>query len=161
MYYLYSNINNYSSITLDDFSKNNFEIRTEHKYEINDRKLDLTKSSSFISFIKDDIKNSKLIIENEDIKIRLLYNLKQALIYKNSYINNYYKLSYVPNYYNNAKDFDIKEHYRVYYTKQEYLYSNLKTYETMYNIYKDNTETIPTSYYYKNDKNEIILNKKI
>ena len=96
------------------------------------------------------IKNQSLLIVNsERIKRKILY-----ILYINSKYNinetiNYKYKKYVIDYYTSVKDFDIDEHYSLFYTKQELIFSKIPP--NNYNIINTVSTLLDTVFYFKND----------
>jgi hypothetical protein len=145
MYYLFSTLyysNHDMNLIIDDFIRDYILIDKNHEYMTNDRLLNIENNN----FIKD----SKLIVTNELIKDRLIYNLKLQIEYNDSFVREYRLRKYIPNFYNNSKDFTSNEHFTIYYTALEYMKSREKE-KTKYKIYDDIPYDI-YSFYIQNEQ---------
>jgi hypothetical protein len=111
--YLYSYLKSKNnSLTLDDFANSIFI----------DKKINYGELNRLISIDKNNIiKNEKLIVENEDIKLRTLFYLQMLQTKSEKNIDDYHLLKYIPNYYNHADDFDKSQNFTVYNNLEEYI----------------------------------------
>jgi hypothetical protein len=104
-------------------SKNNELTIKEFEKSIKiDKTINYGKLNRLISIENNSIiKNEKLIIENEDIKLRTLFYLEMLQTKSEKSIDDYYLLKYIPNYYNHADDFDKSQNFTVYNNLEEYI----------------------------------------
>lgn len=111
--YLYSYLKSKTnSLTLDEFANSIFI----------DKKINYGELNRLISIDKNNIiKKEKLIVENEDIKIRTLFYLQMLQTKSEKSIDEYHLLKYIPNYYNHADDFDKSQNFTVYNNLEEYI----------------------------------------
>lgn len=124
---------------LQKFNDNNIVIIKDHNYGVLKRGLNLEVSNI--------IKNkSKLILTSDIIKkkisymlyIQMKHNIKSLIMYKDK--------KYVDKFYTSSKDFDIKEHYNIFYTVNEVKLYMMEI-ENQYKVYS----SIPdrNTFYYK------------
>ena len=127
---------------LQKFNDNNIYIDEDNNYGILKRGLNLE--------VGNIIKNkSKLILTSETIKKKILYMLYIQMKHNISNLILYKDKKYVDKFYTSSKDFDIKEHYNIFYTVNEVkLY--MMDVENQYKVYS----SIPdrNTFYYKNSQ---------
>jgi hypothetical protein len=144
IYRLNSTPENQSKNIKDVLTKFSNDIIVVDKHDYGKLKRSLNLNSTNI------IKNkSKLIVTNETIKKKILYILYIQMKHNITNLINYKDKKYVDRFYTSSKDFEIKEHYNIFYTVNE-----VKLYmvpiENQYKVYS----TLPdkNTFYYKNSR---------
>ena len=147
MFWLYSNFiinNNYLTMSsfdhLNEFKENYFEIDSNHKYEIVDKKYNLNDNGV--------MRNGKIIVKSEEVLNRLLYVLKVKIIRDFQKILNYHTYEYIYNYYVEITDFDVYPNQTIF-KDEEYANKWLLTSENKYVIYNKIVIT-DKSYFFRN-----------
>ena len=84
------------------------------------------------------ISNGKLVVLNNNIKERMIYQLYLSVKFNTSGLSEYKYIKYIPNFYNNSSDFTSKSHYNVYNNIDDYLIykkSKKPKYQTYINLF--------------------------
>ena len=93
-------------------------VKDGHQYTNLNRSLNIKNTS----FVKD---KEYLIVETEEIKKRILYNVYLLLKNDIETMTKYKSKKYIPNFYTTPKDFNQSEHFTIYYTKKEFALYNI------------------------------------
>jgi len=124
---------------------NNIIINESHNYGELKRFLDLTTEN----IIED---NEKIILTSDIIKKKIMYYLYIQMKFNLPNLIAYKDKKYVEKFYTSSKDFDLNDHYNIFYTLNE-LRLYMMPIENPYKVYTDIVE-LPSFYYKNNDIEE-------